>query len=357
MNRTNWRNVAVYAGIGIFVYFLLLTALISFEQSGHHASINNYFDAIWFSVVTFTTVGYGDYYPVTIYGRLIGYVFIVVSIGLYSIIIGQISTIMGNIQENKRLGLSGTSMKEHAIIVGWDPFARSVTEQLVGAGKQVAIITDQKNDIDLIHETFNTRQVFTLFADLNNYDLLHKVNIKKCQIVFINLGDDTAKLVYILNVRKAYPDVQFVVTLDNGNLKTTFNSAGVTHTISKHEISSKLLASYIFEPDVAAYSEDIMSFAYTDTDHDIKQFLVTDQNPYLNTDYEYAFLDLKKQFNCILIGISKKKEEGHELIKNPDPDLKITIEEGDYLIMIMNGKSLKTLSKVFNIGEGILRHH
>ena len=81
--------------------------------------------------------------------------------------------------------------------------------------------------------------------------------------MFINLTNDTEKLVYILNLKKSFPNLDYVVTLDNGDLKNTFISAGVTNTISKHEISSKLLASYMFEPDVAAYSESILSFADT----------------------------------------------------------------------------------------------
>ncbi|MEJ0031859.1 MAG: hypothetical protein WDO15_16455 [Bacteroidota bacterium] len=45
--------------------------------------------------------------------------------------------------------------------------------------------------------------MYTLFADYNNFDLIEKAaNLKKASIVFINLGDDTEKLVYIINIKK-----------------------------------------------------------------------------------------------------------------------------------------------------------
>ncbi|MEQ9307236.1 MAG: TrkA family potassium uptake protein, partial [Marinoscillum sp.] len=178
--------------------------------------------------------------------------------------------------------------------------------------------------------------------------------IEQSSIVFVNLDDDTEKLVYILNMKKNFPNLDYVVTLDNGDLKNTFISAGVTNTISKHELSSKLLASYMFEPDVAAYSESIMSFARGDADYDIKQFLVTPQNPYVGKPYQETFFDLKSKYNSVLIGITKRDKFGNKkLIKNPLGDLKIA--PGDYLILILNGKAFKLLRKTFHVDEGYIR--
>jgi len=343
MRRPNYLKFFFYLGAGLFLYFILITLLIYFERTDDQSTIRNYFDAIWFSMVTVTTVGYGDYYPITTIGRLIGYIFIFLSIGIYGLLIGQISSLITMIRENKRLGFNGTSFNRHTVIIGWNTFGRAVTDQLVGAGKKAAIITNNKNDVDLIYKRYSPKNVFVLYGDPNNFEFLKKTNIQNSSNVFVNLEDDTQKLVYILNMKKYFEGLDYVVTLDNANLKTTFFSAGVTHTISKHEISSKLLASYIFEPDVAAYSEDIMSYASTDEDHDIKQFKVVEQNPYLNKFYNHAFMDLKKAYNCVLIGISKRKDGKMTLIKNPEED--IIIELGDYLIMIMDGKSLMILNE------------
>ncbi|MEO9477779.1 MAG: potassium channel protein [Cyclobacteriaceae bacterium] len=339
---------------GFLVYFLLITLLVQAEQGSNQASITNYRDAIWYSLVTLTTVGYGDLVPATEFGRYVSILFVLISLGIYGILIGQFTSLMATIKENKRLGYNGTHMEDHAVIIGWNDFGKMVLSQLMGVGKKVAIVTNNRSDIEFIREEHNGKDVFVLYSDFSNMEMLRKTNIESSSIVFVNFEDDTEKLVYILNMKKVFPDLDYVVTLDNGDLKNTFISAGVTNTISKHEISSKLLASYMFEPDVATYSESIMSFAEGDSDYDIKQFIVTPSNPYLGKPYQEAFFDMKKRYNAVLIGITKRDKFGNKrLIKNPLGDLKIAAD--DYLIIIMNGKSFKLIRKIFSVNEGLIR--
>ena len=70
-------------------------------------------------------------------------------------------------------------------------------------------------------------------------------------------------------------------------------------------------------------------------------------------NYEEAFFKLKKEYNAVLIGISKNKNDGtRELFKNPVID--INIELSDYLIMIINGKTNKVLKALFQVEEGLI---
>ena len=66
------------------VYFLLLCLLIAAESAAPGdagASITSLGQALWYSLVTMTTVGYGDAYPVTFFGRIIGVLFLLLSAG------------------------------------------------------------------------------------------------------------------------------------------------------------------------------------------------------------------------------------------------------------------------------------
>jgi voltage-gated potassium channel len=337
--------------VGLIVYVVLLFLLIRVESISSQTALTNFPNAFWYSIVTLTTVGYGDIYPSTTYGRIIGYIFVLCSLVFYGILIGTFTSFIANLKENRKLGYNGTNFRNHAVIIGWNDFANMVLDQLLGVGKQVAIVLNDKTHIDFIKEKYESKNIFLLYNDFKNFELLKKANIESSSIVFVNLEDDTEKLVYILNIKKVYPHLDFVVTLENGDLKNTFLSAGVSNTISKHDIASRLLASYMFEPDVAEYSEQIMSYAKSDGDYDIKQFLVTKANPYIGKAYQDVFFDLKQKYNCVLIGITKRDKFGKKrLIKNPLGDLKIAM--GDYLIVILNGKATKLLKKVFKVHEG-----
>ncbi|CAN5420007.1 hypothetical protein BH09BAC3_BH09BAC3_05900 [soil metagenome] len=351
MKQPNYRKTVITIAILAIVYGCFIAILLQLESGQPKSNINTLQDAMWYLAETLTTVGYGDAMPVTYWGRMIGFVFLLSSLGVYGFIIGQIANFMSTLKEQKELGLNGTQFKNHVVMIGWNDFGQSVISHLVGAGRQVAVITKDRASIDIIREFYPIETVYTLYSDYNNFDLLEKANLKQASVVFINLNDDTEKLVYIINIKKHFQDLNYVVTLDNGNLKGTFVNAGVTYAISKNEISSKLLASYIYEPDVAILSEEIIAFAHEDHEYDMKEFLITGNNPLINMPYEKAFLDLKKQCNVILIGIVKIAGGKRTMHKNPE--INIMINDGDYLLMLMDRKGQDKLKRVFHIEEGV----
>lgn len=350
-----YRTVLIISSVLFTVLMIMVLLLLYAERHAPHGNISDLEDALWFSIVTITTVGYGDIYPVTLTGRLVGVGFLIFSLGIYGYLISYISSIFTMINEHTKYGYNGTGFENHAVMIGWNPFGRSVIDQLIGVGKNVAIVVDDKNQVDLIRELYPKERAFILFSDLQNFEMIEKTNIARSAMVFINLEDDTEKLVYLLNIKKHFEKLSFIVTLDNANLKQTFVSAGVTYAISKHEIASKMLASYMYEPDVAEYSEDILSFAHSETDFDIKQFKVLPVNPYLGKSYGYAFADLRQSYHCILIGLSKETPQGRKLFKNPEDDLPIALN--DYMILITNGKHFEKINKLFDTEEGLFAEH
>ena len=351
MNRSNHRTSLLAVGIIFLVYAGLVALLLDLESEAPGAKIKTLQDAMWYVMETLTTVGYGDTLPVTYWGKMLGFVFLCSSLVFYGFVIGRISTFMNTLKEQRELGLNGTRFENHVVMIGWNEFGNSVISHLIGAGRQVAIVTKDRSSIDIIREYYASDQVFTLYSDYNNFELLEKANLNKASVVFINLNDDTEKLVYVINIKKHFNSLNYVVTLDNGNLKNTFHNAGVTYAISKNEISSKLLASYIYEPDVALFSEEIIAYAHQDDEYDMKQFLMTEGNPFVGMPYDKAFFDLKKQCNVVLIGIVKTQNGQRTLLKNPEGAIKI--EAGDYLVMLLDQRAHDKLKRIFKMEEGV----
>lgn len=351
MKTPKYRNF-VYTLIGVVVFYsAVITLLMILEVGSPGAHMDGFQDVAWYVMATITTVGYGDIVPVTHWGRNIGFLVLLSSLGVYGFIIGQIANFMSTLKEQKELGLNGTNFKNHVVMIGWNEFGQSVISHLIAAGRSVAVITKDRPSIDIIREFYNTDKVYTLFSDYNNFELIEKSNIRQASIIFVNLNDDTEKLVYVINLKKHFANLNYVVTLDNGNLKSTFQNAGVTYAISKNEISSKLLASYIYEPDVALFSEELIAYAHEDHEYDMKQLQVKEDNPFANVFYEKAFFDLKKSCNVVLIGLVKVKNGERNLLKNPEGSVKI--EPGDYVIIMMDRKGELRLRKQFHIEEGV----
>jgi voltage-gated potassium channel len=340
--------------MALLIFLFLLATIRYFEINNDSSSIKTLFDAFWYSIVTLTTVGYGDLYPVTVPGKIVGLILILFSLGVLSYLIGQITHKIQNYMEKKKLGHFGTDFSHHVIIVGWNEFGKSITDQIINANQQVVAITNNKNDVDLIYEIYSDN-VFVVFGEIQGLDLLKKANIHQSSSIFINMEDDSKALVYLINLRKAFKDINVVAYLSNSELKDTFYSAGATYVIPEKDISSKLIASFIFEPDVAKFTEDLITTATHDRSFDFMEFYVSEKNPYAGLTCKDVFVKIKEEFNTILMGISKKQNGHYELIKNPDDHT--NINQGDYLIVVADGNRKKELEKSFYVKEGRMLMH
>lgn len=334
--------------------YVALLYLLSIVESGHEkANIKSIGDAWWYSMVTLTTVGYGDFYPVTPAGKFLALMFILGSLGLLGFIIGKATEFISEINWRKQMGHYGTSFENHIVIIGWDNFAHSIVRDLTQAGQRIAIVTNEKNDIDLIYTEFSSDNVFCLFCDLKNIGLFEKASISKAAMIFVNLKDDTEKLICMLNIRKEYDKTRFVLALENSDLSNTFYSAGATFVLSKNEIASKLMASYIFEPDVADMTNDLLTISQKNEEYDIKEFKIISENVLAGKSYGEVFAELKSKLNVLAIGLSKPQKDGaRKLMKLPPDDTKVEI--GDYLLVIMSGNEISAIKDLFKTNEGVV---
>ena len=332
--------------IAFLIYVLAILGIQWFESQSADANIKTVGDAFWYAIVTLTTVGYGDFYPVTLPGKIIGLLVIVGSLGLLGFLIGEITVRFNQYMEKKKSGFWGTDFKDHYVIIGWSEFAQKVANQIIHAGQKVAFVTNSKVDLDLIDDLYSSKDCFSLFADYSNIEAYNKVNIDTSRRVFVNFVEDSETLVFVINLKKQYPKANVVVTCTNLSLKETFLNAGIDHVIAQNEVASKLVASYLFEPHVATYTEDLISTSVSEEDSDIQQYFVTPECNFAGADYMDAFLKLKVDFNAILIGLVKNGK----VFKNPVKGT--TIDSNNYLILISSGESKKGLEDFFGVKEG-----
>jgi voltage-gated potassium channel len=136
------KNRSKYASflVGLLAIIVLSAAsvlVLQFESASQNALITTGWDAFWYSIVTLTTVGYGDYYPVTVGGRITGMFIMVTGVG----IIGALASLMASLligeshstseEETEELAYPASLEKELAVIRQ----ELSALRQLVEEGK------------------------------------------------------------------------------------------------------------------------------------------------------------------------------------------------------------------------------
>ncbi|WP_440880480.1 potassium channel family protein [Tenacibaculum sp. C7A-26P2] len=322
----------------VSIYNLLVYGLYYFESNFENTNIRNLADSYWYSLVTLTTVGYGDFYPITFWGRLIGILFVIGSLGFLGYLITELSVKISEYLKKREMGFFGTKMKNHCIIIGWNSFSKRVAEQIVKANEPLAIVIDRETDLKEIRQLYTDNQCFVLQTNLKDYEAIEKVNIIDSRRVYISFESDTDTLVYTISLKKRFENINCVVAIENVELKSSFNYLGVQFIIPKKEIVSKFIASYIFEPNVALLTEDLISTSAEKSNLDICETQLSESSEHVNTNFIDTFIKLKKDLGITLVAISRNGE----LIKNPENNFKLI--KGDILVYIANGENKQYLT-------------
>ncbi len=91
--RHRTRSIALTAVLTAFVLVVFSSvAVLAFEHE-KESNIKTPLDAVWWAVSTMTTVGYGDRYPVSVEGKLVAMLLMVVGVGLFGVLTGLFARI------------------------------------------------------------------------------------------------------------------------------------------------------------------------------------------------------------------------------------------------------------------------
>ena len=87
------RSVAWYAGAGaVLLIVCSALAVLDAERGAPDAVITDFPEALWWAATTVTTVGYGDFYPVTLWGRVVAIVLFTAGIALLGVVTGTLAS-------------------------------------------------------------------------------------------------------------------------------------------------------------------------------------------------------------------------------------------------------------------------
>jgi voltage-gated potassium channel len=244
-------------------------------------------------------------------------------------------------------------LHDHVVVVGWDDFSRKVVDQLVTVENQVAIVTEDSEAPDAIDDYFDSPLVRSHYTHFDSFNGFEPVAIERCRKIFVNLETDHRKLQAVLELQAEYgDDLEIDVVLENEDLEETFQIAGTTYTVSPDAISSKVVASYIFEEDVGVLSTELLRATESTDDCEFQQYQFTANHKAVGSTYEDVFWELKRELNTVMLGLSRPHSNGsREVYKLADGAREI--QTGDYAIVITHGSSEEALVDWFGVSEGV----
>lgn len=310
-------------------------------------------DALWWGIVTLSTVGYGDIVPHTVLGRYLGAGLMVFQIGFLGYLL---SVILGAVTETRLkvlLGSLGTDMKDHVIVAGYSQVGKAAVRELLASHQPVAVICENQDDVALVQALGKEDQVFGCYGAVNSEESFRRANLGQCHAVIFATEDDTNNLIGALNAKALHPTVRVVVSVRRVELRRTLQAAGVTYVATPADMGGRLCASAAFRPDVASAFEDLTTATYG---ADIQEYRVLDSSPIANLNFAQADGRVRGATECIIIGIIRPKSKGtangaeYETTINPPSTVKF--EVGTLVLVVGSLENLGRFESWYGIPQG-----
>lgn len=295
------------------------------------------------TIITFSTVGFGEVKPLDQDSRIFTIFLIVSNILVYTYTISifseyLISTpILKQIIRNRMEKLI-QKFRGHTIIVGFGRNGKQAFEKLKSYDKSVVII---ENEIDEnIFE--NNKNYALIIGDATQDEILLKSGIERAEAIITTLSADADNLYVILTAKQLNPGIHIISRASNESAAKKLRLAGAHNVIIPHKIGGDYMASLLVTPSLVEFMQQLSLEDRTKRTN--LEEVSFDDFPDEYHDKSIASLDLRKLTGCTLIGY--KNPEGNYFI-NPDPDTRII--KGSTLIILGQPEQIKRLNELFNI--------
>lgn len=317
--RRNWRKVLPLLGS--------LAALLAVGTAGF-VLIERMppLDALFLTVITLSTVGYGTLKPLSEAGKLFTIAFIVVGVATFSYHVTQLIRVVleqGFIETfgGRRMDRKIAQLEEHYIVCGHGRIGSTVTAELRRKGTPLVVIeTDARAVADLEAEG-----VAALQGDAREEAVLKHAGVERAKGLVALLPADADNLYLILAARDMNPALTIIARANEPTADKRLQKAGASHVISPHREGGKRIARMILNPNVTDFIE--MATEKDDLHLQMEEFVVKSTSPLAGKTLTDTGLLRKHRILVVAI----KRADGAMLF---NPEGSTPIQAGDALIVL-----------------------
>ncbi len=299
-----------------------------------------FLEALYMTVITITTVGYGEIRPLSENGRVFSIFLIFMGIGIIAYFMGMVAQAMVEFQlrdilGRRKLDRQIRKLKGHYIICGYGRIGRIIAHELKANEIPVLVIDKDEG----LREILEAEGIPFLKGDATSEEILIQAGIEKARGLVAVVSSDSDNLFIILTARGLNPDLFILSRADEEQTQKKLMRAGANRVVLPYLIGGHKMAQTIIRPAV----DDFLELTVQDESIELQleQLRVTEKSR-LNG---VTLLDsgIRQEMNVIIVAI--RKADGTMLF-NPSSSAKI--EAGDTLIALGHGNDLERLAKILD---------
>lgn len=261
---------------------------------------SNIIDALYMTIITITTVGYSEVFPLDTTGRIftmiigilgIGSLFYLLSIFMENLFIYQLSNIRGIKKVQKKLN----NLSNHIILVGFGRVGELATEELLERNLEFVII-----DKEIPEELKTLKNVISIEGDATDDSVLSLANIEEAKSLIVATADASTNLFIVLSARELNKNIFIISRSDNSLLEKKLIKAGANRTINPFSAGGQKMANIAIDPQIMDFIDS--NLGTKDGDYlKIEQFELSDNNDWHGKTLKE--LDIRQKSGVTIIGI------------------------------------------------------
>lgn len=247
----------------LIAFLLLAIALVGhwIDRDGLRDNVDgviSFPDVLYFTMITITTVGYGDIVPVTQQARLFD-TFVVTPIRLFVwlIFLGTAyEFLFKQVWERWRMNLIQRGLHNHIVVAGYGTSGAEAVSELIRRGTDPsAIVVIDQNGSSL--KAAESKGVNILDGDATRNATLEAVHVQRARSIIVSAGRDDTSILIVLTARGLAPEVPISVVIRSEDNEALARQAGAETVINPASFAGLLLAGSTHGPHIADYMADL----------------------------------------------------------------------------------------------------
>ena len=268
MRKPNWKRFSIHVksffsspfvilGIILLTVMFILMYIIYISERNTDNTINTFFDAFWYTLVTITTVGYGDVTPSSTLGRIAGIFLLLFGVVTFGGVSGKVASMLFDQQLKKDRGLINLkSISGHFLICGWKPDFISILDGIFSANpditpdRVVLVNNAPQEEADKVKAEKRFRGIKYLSGDYTDEATLLRANVKTAERVLV-LADysqnyspleiDSRTVLAILTIENLNPKIYTAAEILDSKFEKHLNLAKCDEIILSRDYERSLL--------------------------------------------------------------------------------------------------------------------
>ena len=326
-------NIAIF-----LLSILILSGIVGFKIISGFSWI----DSIYMTIITITTVGFGEVQPLDSQSKLFTVGLILTSaitVGYALKVITEYLISKNDINELKQKKMQKTidNLSGHIIICGYGRNGKQAAKKLKAHKRNFVVIEKSEQIIQKIKgDNLNC-----IFGDANEDNILINAGIDRASCLISALPNDSENVFVVLSARQINPNIRIISRASDETSYSKLKLAGANNVILPDQIGGNHMASLVVVPDLLEFVDNLSIIGNQNIN--IEEIPVEKLYDVSNVK-TILELDLRKKTGCNVIGYKDSNGEYHI---NPDANQKLI--PGSKIIVLGKSEQIQNLNSIYNI--------